>query len=196
MKKTYVLLMVVLLISASIMAQPHMMGERDCDAPRPPRHEGMCAQSCDGHGMGMKGKHGQAPMMRIALRFADEIGLTDEQREQIEKARFKHKMSMIDLKADVARAKLQVKALTRDDDANEVEVMRAIDQVAKAKAEMAKMKYKNRKKMKSILTDQQRAKLTELRKERQSKRMEMHHRGFERERGDKKSFRGYRRNRS
>ena len=160
--------------------------------------------NCDKMGMGMGSRghmeggrpgchmmkgHGQKGMLgiKMILRHADDINLTDTQREQLEQLMVDHQLARVEMKARVEKAQIQVKALMRDMDAPENEVMRAIDEVSRARAEMAKQRYRHRQETLAVLTDAQRDKLTELRNEWREERCKNRQ-----EMGGKKSFRGRR----
>jgi len=99
------------------------------------------------------------------LRVADEIGLTDEQRDQLKTMRLEFRMQQIDREAELEKAQVQLRALMADKDAAEAEVLRKIDDVARLRGEMQKMRYSHRKQMHGVLTDDQVEKLQQLRQE-------------------------------
>ncbi len=165
-KALTITLALVLVMPALIAAQPGPHGSRQ--AP------GMC-----GPGHPPMGMHGAGPEqcgdgLRIGmlLKLGDEINLTDAQRESLEKMQVEFRMQQIDLKAEVEKAAVRLRVLMRDDRAAETEVMRAIDEVARLKADKHKMQYTHRKQIRGLLTDQQIDKLKDLRKERREKRCE------------------------
>ena len=121
------------------------------------------------HPMMQKGQHGQfGPQGKgddfgHLLRFADEINLSEEQRQTLKDLRYEFKMEQIDRQAEVEKAGVTLRALMRDDDADERHVFEAIDKAAVLKADLHKMRYAHRKQMRDVLTEEQRAKLKELR---------------------------------
>ena len=114
---------------------------------------------------GGPGLRGEGMGIRHLLAVGDEINLTDEQQAKLEEMMIEFKLQSIDLKADIEKAQVALHALKRDD-AVEADVMRAIDDVARMKAEMHKMQYKHHQQAKAVLTDNQIDQLKQLRKER------------------------------
>ncbi len=191
MKKVILISFVTVLMVSAAWAQWGPGGQGNCDrmgmmGMGPKDHMG------GGHpGCGMQGMqgHGQMGMfgIKMILRHADDINLTDTQRKQLEQLMVDHQLARVEMKARVEKAQIQVRALMRDMDAPENEVMRAIDEVSRARAEMAKQRYRHRQETLSILTDAQIDKLTDLRDEWREERCENRQ-----QMGGKKSFRGYR----
>jgi Spy/CpxP family protein refolding chaperone len=122
-------------------------------------HGGDCGSM--GERRGMKRRGGG---IRHLLMMADKIGLTDEQRDQLKSMQTEFQLDRIDRKAELQKATLKLRNLKRDPDASEGDVMGAIDEVSRLKAEMQKAGYKHHKLVKSVLTDEQTEKLKELRK--------------------------------
>ena len=166
MKKTVILGMVLALLASSAWAQFDGRGWGQGDRPMPQgqRQQGFGPH----HGQGFH----QGQEFGGALLFADEIGLTDAQRDKIETLMIEHRLAMVDIKAEARKAQIKVKAIMRDVDAPESDVMRAIDGAARAKSEIAKAKYAHRKQCREILTPEQQDKLDELRLERRKMRFE------------------------
>lgn len=126
-----------------------------------------------GHAPGHRGPHGEfgsdASGPGHLLRIADEIKLTDQQKEKLENMLVEFKMEKIDLTASMDKAKVVMKALMHREDAPEREVMDAIDDLSSRKSDLMKMRYTHKKAVKALLTDEQTAKLKELRKARRKK---------------------------
>jgi Spy/CpxP family protein refolding chaperone len=122
-----------------------------------------CAMSCD-HKPMARGKamrmHGRMGGMRAEM--AAKLELTDDQKTKMEQMRGDFQMLMIDQQAKVRKAQLQLRQLRRDDKASPAAVEAQIDQVAKVRAESAKMRYRHHSEMQSILTDKQKEMLKEL----------------------------------
>ncbi|HUV31637.1 MAG TPA: Spy/CpxP family protein refolding chaperone [Acidobacteriota bacterium] len=100
------------------------------------------------------------------LALGDEIGITDEQRAGLKELQTRFQLERIDKKALVEKAQVGLHALMRESDAAESQVMRAIDELARLRADMQKMRYTHRKQVESTLTAEQVAKLKELRQKR------------------------------
>ena len=161
-KLTTITLAALLVMSAVSWAQHGPQGPGRCDFQRghhPDR---------PGRGMGM-GMHADTPGIGMILAVADEINLTDEQKEKLERMMVDFKLAKVDQRAKVEKAKIRLKVLKRDENANENEVMATIDEVARMKADLHKMCYRHHREVRSLLTDEQIDKLKELRKERMKK---------------------------
>ena len=151
-------------------------GRFDCDGsmrmqgPGGGRGMGMQGFGCDGM-RGMRGKRGFGmrdgdPGLGMMLQFKDELELTDAQISQFKKLMNDFALERIDRKAELEKAELKLRMLMNDDDATETKVNMAIDDVARLKAEMQKMRYAHKKQMQTVLTDAQTEKLDQLRQER------------------------------
>jgi hypothetical protein len=198
MKKVLALGAAALLVAAAVFAQPPAPDAPAAPAaPACPQAPGMgmgMGQGMGpmhGHGMqcghGMQGKAGmrggrqgmrgmgrQGNMAGLMImRHAKEIGLSDQQIEQFKTMQEAHRLDMIDARANLEKAQVRVKSLMGDKNAGDQEVLRAIDQVSQARAEIAKKRYLNRQECRSLLTEDQQAKLKELREDRQGNRREM-----------------------
>ncbi|MBU2534468.1 MAG: Spy/CpxP family protein refolding chaperone [Alphaproteobacteria bacterium] len=105
--------------------------------------------------------------------MADEIGLSDQQIEQLKTMQEAHRVGMVDARATAEKAKIRLQSVMQAKNADDQEVLRAIDESARAKAEIAKKRYLNRQECMSILTESQQSKLQELREDRQTGKREM-----------------------
>ena len=154
-------LALALLIPALVMAQ------QDCQQ-RGPRGGGhgfdAACHDFKGH-PGGPGHRGEGMGIRHLLAVGDKINLTDKQQAKLEEMMVDFKLQSIDLKAETEKAQVALHALKRDD-AVEADVMRAIDDVARLRAEMKKMQYRHHQQVKAVLTEDQVDQLKELRKER------------------------------
>lgn len=175
-KGIFVLMAVALLIPLAATAQPGPGDGPSC----PKGHEMGQGQACQhgpgpmGPGCGMRGpgfNDDQAPLGRI-LMMADELGLSEQQRNQLKKMQVDFRMQMIDRDAEVEKAELRLRTMMMDKNAVEAEVDRAIDDVARVRAEVQKLQYGHRKQMRGVLTDEQFEKLQKMREERREDRME------------------------
>jgi hypothetical protein len=100
------------------------------------------------------------------LRNAEDHNLTEEQEEQLEKLRLNFELEKVDLQAALRKAKIVFRALARDHDASEQDVMKAIDDVAKCEADLRKMRYRHLKTAHGVLSDDQRKGLKTVHKQR------------------------------
>ncbi len=138
------------------MGHGMMLGE---GAPMPDRHNHMER----GMGGGCEGEGG--PGIAQMMKMADELGLTDQQREQLKKMQTEFKLQMIDRRAAVEKAEVMLRSTMMDDKSTEAEVGRLIDQVAGMRADVQKLRYSHHKQMKGVLTAEQVKKFGELRKD-------------------------------
>jgi Spy/CpxP family protein refolding chaperone len=171
MRNRIITLMALILMAPLTMAQmgqPGPGGEFDCPmgGGRGPGmgqggagHHGM--MNCDGPMQGRRGG-GIGRLMMVA----DEIGLTDEQKDQLLQLRVDFQLAQIDRKAEVKKATVRLRDLKRDDEGSVSAVNGAIDEVASLKAGLHKAMYAHRQEIKEILTDEQIEKVKALRKER------------------------------
>jgi len=112
--------------------------------------------------------------IKMLLAVADEINLTSDQKDRLEKMMVDFKLEKVDQEAKIKKAEIKLRSLMRDEDANDSEVMTAIDEVARLKAELQKMRYRHHKEIRGILTPEQREKLKELRQEKHQMMRERH----------------------
>jgi Spy/CpxP family protein refolding chaperone len=169
MKKTLItLIALALMLPVAVSAQG---GPRDGSGPfcgDNPRMMG--GPQCGMHGGGqhmMGGGPGGMmghPGMGMMMKFADELGLNDQQRAQIKKMTTDFQMERIDLEANLEKAQVQLRSARRDD-ASQADFDKAVDRVSGLRADMQKMHYRHRTAMKNVLTAEQQAKLKELRKD-------------------------------
>jgi Spy/CpxP family protein refolding chaperone len=116
---------------------------------------------CDmgrGMDMGMRGRGGHGIMA-----MADQLGLTDDQKDKIKKLALDHKLAAVDSRAAVQKAEISLKALMHDDKADQGKVFAATDKLYALKAEVKKAVWSHHQKVKGLLTDEQRDKFKELR---------------------------------
>ena len=124
-----------------------------------PNGPGFCG---DGQmGQGMKGDR-----MGHLLRMADQLELTDDQIDKIMKLKTDLQLQMVDVRAEMQKARIQLKSLRQDADASESTIFAAIDDLSKKQAEMRKMQYSHHQEVRSVLTPEQQEKAKELRFER------------------------------
>lgn len=91
----------------------------------------------------------------MLLRHSQEFGLSDEQQERLEKLRLNHELEKIDLRAAVEKAKVRLRALMRDYDASETDVLAAIDALAVSEADLRKMRFRHLKAARGLLNPDQ-----------------------------------------
>jgi len=91
-----------------------------------------------------------------------ELNLTDEQIEKIRQLTFEFRTSQVEKRANVEKSSIVVEHLESDKSASEQSVMEAIDNLARARADLEKARYHFRKELHSILTPKQLEKLEEM----------------------------------
>ncbi|HEY0323393.1 MAG TPA: hypothetical protein VGC66_20720 [Pyrinomonadaceae bacterium] len=100
------------------------------------------------------------------LRNSEDHNLTEEQEEKLEKLQVEFELEKVDLQAAVSKAKILFRALARDHNSDEQEVMKAIDKLARAEANLRKMRYRHLKAAHGVLDDDQRKGLKGFHKQR------------------------------
>lgn len=159
---------VFLLIAVPLLAGPF-------GGPRPDRTMGMAPGQPHPHTFeGMPGRRGGIDQM------ADELKLTTEQRGKLVAARDAFRLSAIDLRADIAKKRLEVEQGMRDEaQTSDQQMQKLFEQQAALRARLAMERYRLHHTISTILTTGQRQKLRELRAERFEQRPRpFEHRGF------------------
>ena len=110
----------------------------------------------DQRSSGRRGSAKQVGGVGMLLHHVDDFGLNDSQIDQLTKMMVGFELEKIDLHATLQKAKVIWRSLIRDVDANEADVMSAIDNVAKAEADLRKMRYNHLKAARSVLEPEQR----------------------------------------
>jgi periplasmic protein CpxP/Spy len=70
--------------------------------------------------------------------LVEKLKLTDEQRKAMDEILLNHREKLIDMRAAVEKAELEMEPLMRDDQPNEAKILAQIDKVAQARAELEK----------------------------------------------------------
>ena len=71
-------------------------------------------------------------------KIAERLKLTDDQRKAFDGILLEHRKKLIDLRANVEKAELEMEPLMREDQPNEARILAQIDKVAQARAELEK----------------------------------------------------------
>lgn len=95
-----------------------------------------------------------------------DLALTAEQKSELKSLRYEFKKSQIDQQAELKKAKLELKYLKRDEAVSKEAVLGAIDELARAKAGLEKLKYLHRQSVRSVFTEKQLLELKELKSNR------------------------------
>lgn len=168
MRKTFLTATVALMLLATAAFAGGGFGAA-CDGARGDRPGHKAQWNCDmgpGHGMGNRmgpGMRGHPGMGGGLLKWADKLELTDKQQEQFKKMQHAFQMEKIDREAELKKAAVTLKMLMHDDGAADSDVMKAIDDAARLRADMKKKQYLHHKEMMGILTSEQIEKMKELR---------------------------------
>ncbi len=105
---------------------------------------------------GRRGSAKQVGGVGMLLHHVDDFGLNDNQIEQLTKMMLEFELEKVDLQAALQKAKINWRALVRNIDAAESDVMKAIDNVARAEADLRKMRYRHLKAARGVLQPEQR----------------------------------------
>lgn len=105
---------------------------------------------------GRRGSAKQVGGVGMLLHHVDDFGLTDDQIHQLNKMQVDFEIEKVDLQAALQKAKIIWRSLVRDVDANEADVMKAIDDVSQAEANLRKMRYSHLKGARGVLEPGQR----------------------------------------
>ena len=84
------------------------------------------------------GSHGAQGRWWNNPKVVEHLKLTDEQRKAFDGILLEHRKKLIDLRANVEMAELEMEPLMRDDPPNEAKILAQIDKVAQARAELEK----------------------------------------------------------
>ena len=98
------------------------------------------------------------------LRHSEALELTEEQVTRLKTLSYETKKDLIDLKADLAKQKLELKKLIDSETDDLTRLRRQIEAMAKKKAELHVAKLANRIEARKVLTDDQRAKTKKKRR--------------------------------
>jgi hypothetical protein len=105
---------------------------------------------------GRRGSAKQVGGVGMLLHHVDDFGLNDSQVGQLKKLMLEFELEKVDLQAALQKAKIMWRSLVRDIDAEEADVMTAIDNVSRAEANLRKMRYSHLKAARGVLKPAQR----------------------------------------
>lgn len=109
-------------------------------------------------GMGVQGRWWNSQQI------IDRLKLSDDQRKAFDQILLDHREKLIDLRANVEKAELELEPLVRDDQPNESAILAQIDKVAQARAELEKANARYLLALRSKLTPDQWKAVQELRR--------------------------------
>ncbi len=114
--------------------------------------------------------------------FADKLGLSDSQKEQLWQIRTEKQKEMIQLQADLQKADLELRVLLRQKEANRDEIYTKIEEKQAIKTQMSKAKVDMMLAQKQVLSDKQWKQFREM-------KTPFFHKRFQ----DRKNFESFRR---
>jgi Spy/CpxP family protein refolding chaperone len=156
--KTKLSLLLGALFLSALLIVPAFAQDDDQTAPEP--QQAFCQGMGPGHGMG-HGK-GMGPGGGFGPQMAEQLELTDAQKDQMDDMRAAHQKQMIRQRADLKIARLELRELIRGD-ADRATINSKIDQIGKLETDLEKARVSHRLDMRDILTPEQREKLEDLR---------------------------------
>lgn len=170
--------MVLLLLSVNASAQCPLHGHGQGNDAAPMGNQGACmgmgqagmaggmsgGPGCMSKGCCGRGGFGRGEAAGIGrlLQHADEIGLTKEQVTTLEGMRDQFQMGMVDLRANLSKARIELRSAMRQDPVDEHRVMSAIDMTERVRTEIQKQRFKQCQQVRGLLTDEQKEKLRKL----------------------------------
>ena len=141
------------------------------------------AANGQGPGMGGPGFGMHRPPMERAMRgehgrwwnnpnIVEKLKLTDDQRKAMDQIFQAHREKLVDLRANVEKAEIEMEPLVRADQPNEAAVMAQIDKVAQARAELEKANARFLFELRAKLTPEQWKQVQDFRKNHEGMRRE------------------------
>ncbi len=180
MKRTFAALLIVF---ASIFAlQTISWAQSGSSAqqgpPGPPMRQGRLGGMPGGQGtfnIRVRGRMGAGPMRRFHRwgtgewwrnpEIAGRIGLSDQQKQQLEKISLDGRLKMIDLRADLEKQHVILGPMLRAFHPNEAQVLAQIEKLSQAQAALEKERVQTMLDSRSVLTEEQWNKLKNMRME-------------------------------
>ncbi len=107
---------------------------------------------------------------------ADELGLTEDQMDKLSDLRFEHKKAMIQKKAALQEAKLELRQLMRKAEVDKKTALSRQEKISAVKADMARTKLGHRLEMRKVLSGEQLDKWIKMCRQ-HGFRKGMHHKG-------------------
>jgi Spy/CpxP family protein refolding chaperone len=102
---------------------------------------------------------------------ADELSLTDEQRDSIRDIQYDFRKAQIGLRAELKTSQLELRHLMMEENPNQGQISKLVDKIAVTQKELLKQRVNKRLAMKEILTPEQFKRFMKLRGERGEMRM-------------------------
>jgi Spy/CpxP family protein refolding chaperone len=111
-----------------------------------------------------------AQMPGDPMRMAQELNLTQQQQDQLRQLRFEQARKMIDLRRNVELQQLALREEMAKDNPDPAKVDKTIDNLALAKAQVAKLRFSHMQQVRKILTPEQWQRARQLFRERMMER--------------------------
>lgn len=110
----------------------------------------------DQRSSGRRGHLKQVGGVGMLLHHVEDFDLTEDQVEKLSNFQTDFELEKVDLDAALRKAKIRLRALMRDVDADERHVMQAIDEVSIGEGNLRKMRYNHLKQTRALLNTDQR----------------------------------------
>lgn len=117
---------------------------------------------------------GQPGKFQGRQKFLQELNLTQDQKDQIQKLRSDHQKQMVDYKSDIAKTRIDIKNLFQSNNPDEGKILDLTKKVSDTQADMKASSIKNWFQIYNLLNDQQKAtfrKMAPMMRERMGKGM-------------------------
>lgn len=137
----------------------HWEWRRDRRSLRHERHPDM-------RGAGRKWRDDRRDRPSALRRMAMRLDLTDEQRDEWRDIQHRTEMDLVDLRADMKKARLELRRLRRDGNASESAVREQLERIARARVDLQMERFRAREAFKKLLTKEQRKKLDDTKRRR------------------------------
>lgn len=105
--------------------------------------------------------------------FADELKLTDAQEKRLEEIRYKREMEAIDIRAQLEKEKLHLDKAMNEEKFDRKKIIAQAEKVVKLQGSLELLNISGKLDAMEVLTDEQRARLKEIRKEKRSEMKKM-----------------------
>jgi Spy/CpxP family protein refolding chaperone len=103
--------------------------------------------------------------------MAEEMGLTDEQSENLREIQYNFRKAQIGLRAELRTSRLELRHLMMEEKPNQGEINKVVDRIADTQKRLLKQKVDRKLAMKEILTPEQFKKFMKMKGEHGKKRM-------------------------
>jgi Spy/CpxP family protein refolding chaperone len=134
------------------------------------------SKKCMHRGRPFRSSHSGRKFRANIERFADELGLTEEQLTTIQKKQFQTKKAAIELRSKIQIARLELRELIQSENPDVNTIKQKIEKIGELKSKLRFAKVQSRLEVRNTLTSEQLQKLKGLRQEQLKKRM--HRRGL------------------